>query len=80
LALASALQPLWQARAASGKGLAWFDTALADDNAQHPEVAAAVQARALADRALLAFLMGADSLDQVQQAVAIAREPCWPGR
>ena len=75
LALASSLQPLWQARGRLREGLAWFDTALADLEAQHPGVAAAVRARALADRAMLAIWMGdADSLDQAQQALAIARE------
>ena len=75
LTLASSLQPLWQARGRLREGLAWFDAALTDDDAQHPEVAAAVRARALADRAVLAILMGAaDSLDQAQQALAIARE------
>jgi predicted ATPase/class 3 adenylate cyclase/DNA-binding CsgD family transcriptional regulator len=75
LALASSLQPLWQARGRLREGLAWFDTVLADDNAQHVEVTAAIRARALADRAVLAILMGAaDSLDQAQQALAMARE------
>jgi predicted ATPase len=75
LALASALQPLWQARGRLREGLAWFDTALADLDAQHPGVAPAVRARALADRAMLAIWMGgAESLDQAQQALAIARE------
>ena len=75
LALASSLQPLWQARGRLREGLAWFDAALADLDAQHPEVAAAVRARALADRAVLAIWVGAaDSLDQAQQALAIARE------
>ena len=75
LALASSLQPLWQARGRIREGLAWFDAALADLDAQHPEVAAAVRARALADRAVLATVLGAaDSLDQAQQALAIARE------
>ena len=75
MALASSLQPLWLARGRIREGLAWFDTALADLDAQHPEVAAAVRARALADRAVLAIWAGAaDSLDQAQQALAIARE------
>jgi predicted ATPase/class 3 adenylate cyclase/DNA-binding CsgD family transcriptional regulator len=75
LALASSLQPLWQARGRLREGLAWFDTVLADDNAQHVEVTAVMRTRALADRALLAILMGApDSLDQAQQALAMARE------
>jgi DNA-binding CsgD family transcriptional regulator/tetratricopeptide (TPR) repeat protein len=80
LGLASSLQPLWQARGRFREGLAWFDAALTDDNAQHEEVAAAVRARALADSAVLAALMGtADSLNQAQQALAIAREVDDPG-
>jgi predicted ATPase len=75
LTLASSLQPLWQARGRFREGLVWFDAALADLDAQHPGVAPAVRARALADRAGLAIRMGAaDSLDQAQQALAIARE------
>jgi predicted ATPase/class 3 adenylate cyclase/DNA-binding CsgD family transcriptional regulator len=75
LALASSLQPLWQARGRLREGLTWFDTTLADDNAQQPEVAPAVRARALADRSMLGFLVGAaDSQDRAQQALAIARD------
>ena len=54
MALASSLQPLWLARGRIREGRAWFDAALADLDAQHPGVAAAVRARALADKALLA--------------------------
>jgi predicted ATPase/class 3 adenylate cyclase/DNA-binding CsgD family transcriptional regulator len=75
LALASSLQPLWQARGRLREGLTWFDTALADDNAHRVEVTAAVRARALADSAALGLWAGAaDSPDQAQQALAIARE------
>jgi predicted ATPase/class 3 adenylate cyclase/DNA-binding CsgD family transcriptional regulator len=75
LTLASALQPLWQARGRFREGLAWFDAALADLAAQHPEEVAVVRARALADRAMLATFAGdADSLDQAQQALVIARQ------
>jgi predicted ATPase/class 3 adenylate cyclase/DNA-binding CsgD family transcriptional regulator len=75
LALASSLQPLWQARGRLREGLAWFDAALTDDNTQHAEVGAAMRARALADRALLSTWMGeSDTLEQAQQALAIARE------
>jgi predicted ATPase/class 3 adenylate cyclase/DNA-binding CsgD family transcriptional regulator len=74
LALASSLQPLWLARGRVREGLDWFDTALADDNAQHPDVAPEVRARALADKAVLDAVLGADSLDQAQQALAIARD------
>ena len=55
--------------------MAWFDTALADLDAQHLEVAAAVRARALADKAVLDAWAGpAASMDQAEQALAIARE------
>jgi predicted ATPase/class 3 adenylate cyclase/DNA-binding CsgD family transcriptional regulator len=75
LALVSSLQPVWQARGRLREGLAWFDAALADLDAQHAEGAAGVRAKALADRAMLAIWMGAaDSPDQAQQALAIARE------
>src|ERR1700675_669914 len=75
LALASSLQPLWFGRGRIRDGRAWFDAALADLDAQHPEVAVAVRAQALADRALLAARMGAaDTIDQAQQALAMGRE------
>jgi predicted ATPase/class 3 adenylate cyclase/DNA-binding NarL/FixJ family response regulator len=75
LALASSLQPLWIGRGGIREGLAWFDAAVTDLDAQHLEVAAAVRARALADKATLAIRVGAaDSIDQAQQALAIARE------
>jgi predicted ATPase/class 3 adenylate cyclase/DNA-binding CsgD family transcriptional regulator len=74
LGLASSLQPLWHPRRIR-EGLTWFDTALADLDAKHHEVTPAVRARALADRAFLGILAGAAaSLDQAQQALAIARE------
>jgi predicted ATPase/class 3 adenylate cyclase/DNA-binding CsgD family transcriptional regulator len=75
LALVSSLQPLWLARGRFREGLTGFDAALADLDAQHPEVAATVRARALADKAVLSTLMGAaDGMDHAQQALAIARE------
>ncbi len=75
LALASSLQPLWQARGRLREGLTWFDTALADLDAQQPGVSPAVRARALADRATLGlWVASAESPDQAQQALAIARE------
>jgi predicted ATPase/class 3 adenylate cyclase/DNA-binding CsgD family transcriptional regulator len=75
LTLASSLQPLWQARGRIREGRAWFDAALADLDAQHPEVAAAVRARALGDKAVLDTWAGAAaSTDQAEQALAIARD------
>ena len=75
LALACSLQPLWLARGRLREGLAWFDAALADLDAQHLEVAAAVRARALADKAVLdAWAGAAASMEQAEQALAIARE------
>ena len=75
LALASSLQPLWQGRGRLREGLTWFDTALTDFDAHQPGVTPAVRARALADRATLGLWVGdAESPDQAQQALAIARE------
>jgi predicted ATPase/class 3 adenylate cyclase/DNA-binding CsgD family transcriptional regulator len=75
LALASSLQPVWQARGRLQEGLDWFDAALPDQAAEETAVAAAVRARALADRALLATWAGATGgMEQAQQALAIARE------
>jgi predicted ATPase/class 3 adenylate cyclase/DNA-binding CsgD family transcriptional regulator len=76
LALASSLQPLWLGRGRVREGLAWFDTALTDLDAQHLEVAPAVRARVFSDKAFLdgGYLGGVDALDQAQQALAIARE------
>ena len=85
LALASSLQPLWQARGRIREGLTWFDTALADLDAQHPEVAPAVRARALADQALSASGRAPPrawirlSKPWRSRARSMTR-PCWPGR
>jgi DNA-binding CsgD family transcriptional regulator/tetratricopeptide (TPR) repeat protein len=74
LELASSLQPLWHARGRIREGRAWFDAAFTD-NRGSPEVAAAVRARALADKAMLdVWVDGAASLDQAQRALAAARE------
>jgi predicted ATPase/DNA-binding CsgD family transcriptional regulator len=74
LALASSLQPLWLTRGRIREGRAWFDTILTDDP-RNLQVAAAVRCRALADTAALGMWVGAaDSLDQAQQALAIARD------
>jgi predicted ATPase/class 3 adenylate cyclase/DNA-binding CsgD family transcriptional regulator len=72
LRLASSLQPLWVARGIR-EGSAWFDGVLTIENVDHGEVAPAVRARALADKAALDALMRQDSMDQAEQALAIAR-------
>ncbi len=75
LALASSLQPLWVTRGRLREGLVWFDAALADQTAQEAAVAAAVYARALADKAVLDAWGAIDSsLHAAEQALAIARE------
>jgi predicted ATPase/class 3 adenylate cyclase/DNA-binding CsgD family transcriptional regulator len=75
LQLASSLQPLWRGRGRAREGQAWFDTILSHEVAQHAEVSAAVRARTLADKAWLDFQVGsAYSMDQAEQALAIARE------
>jgi DNA-binding CsgD family transcriptional regulator len=75
LTLASSLQLLWQARGRLREGLTWFDAALSDLNAHHLDVTPAVRARSLADRATLGlWVASAESPDQAQQALAIARE------
>jgi predicted ATPase/class 3 adenylate cyclase/DNA-binding NarL/FixJ family response regulator len=75
LALASSLQPLWLGRGRLREGRTWFDTALADLDAQHIGVPAAVRARALVDQAMLdAAGSAAATMDQAEQALAIARD------
>ena len=72
LALASSLQPLWLARGRIREGLAWFDAALADRDADHSEVAR-VHAEHSPTRPR--STRGCRrQLDQAQQALAIARE------
>ncbi len=74
LALASSLQPLWCSRGRILEGRAWFETAFAD-RSDFERVADVVRARALADKALVDIWVGAiTSLDQAEQALAIARE------
>ncbi|MDT5411208.1 MAG: hypothetical protein QOG14_3428 [Mycobacterium sp.] len=71
--LASSLQPLWVARGIR-EGLAWFDAVLSAELTQHGGVAPAVRARALADKATLDAMMRQSTMDQAEQALAIARE------
>jgi predicted ATPase len=51
--LASALLPLWLARGRIVEGSSWFETVLTEDDAGGDDVAPAVLARGLADKALL---------------------------
>ncbi|MFY9922776.1 MAG: hypothetical protein WAL26_30950 [Mycobacterium sp.] len=75
LELATSLQPLWFTRGRIREGLAWFDAAVAGGDECHFEVTDAVRAGALADKAVLdAWVAAKFSLDQAQQALAIARE------
>ena len=76
LALASSLQPLWLTRGRLREGLAWFDAALADLDARATPRGGGRGAGAGARRQgrTRRLVSAADSLDQAQQALAIARE------
>jgi hypothetical protein len=75
LELAASLQPLWFTRGRIREGLAWFDAALTGGDTTQPEVADAVRARALADKAVLdAWVAARFSMDLAQRALTIARE------
>ncbi len=75
LTLTSLLQPLWLTRGRISEGRAWFDAVLSGASGHPLKVADSVRARALADAAVLGmFVDAAASLDQAQQALAIARE------
>jgi predicted ATPase/class 3 adenylate cyclase/DNA-binding CsgD family transcriptional regulator len=72
LALASSLAAPWLLMGRGREGLAWFDNILSEENTA--ALNAKVRARALADQALLAaWVNAAASLDQAQEALAIAR-------
>jgi predicted ATPase/class 3 adenylate cyclase/DNA-binding CsgD family transcriptional regulator len=73
--LVSSLQELWLGRGRVLDGLAWFDAVLADQDARPGDVAPTVHAAVLADKAMLNAFMGATSdMEQVLEALAIARE------
>jgi predicted ATPase/class 3 adenylate cyclase len=75
LELATSLQPLWFTRGRIREGLAWFNAVLSGGDASDLEMADAVRARALADKAVLDVWVAAKfSMDLAQQALAIARE------
>lgn len=74
LELAASLQPLWLARGRLVEGLAWLDAALTNRDENQPEPRSAMRARALADFAVLnSWVDVTVSLDQAQEALAIAR-------
>jgi hypothetical protein len=56
-------------------GLAWFDAVLSDGSEQLAEVAPAIRARAASDRDILhAWVVATDSMQNAEDAVALARE------
>ena len=76
LVLASALQRLWMGRGRIGEGASWFDAVLTDTD-DDAGISTAVQARALADKALLDAWMGKwgieHSVERAQHALDLAR-------
>jgi predicted ATPase/class 3 adenylate cyclase/DNA-binding CsgD family transcriptional regulator len=76
LRFASALLPLWLARGRIHEALVgWFDAALSASDGQRGDLAPAIEARALADRAVLhAWAIGTDSEDWAERALEMARE------
>jgi predicted ATPase len=75
LELATSLQPLWFTRGRIREGLAWFDAALTGGDGSNLEVADAVRAAALADKAVLdAWVAAKINMDQAHQAPGIARK------
>jgi predicted ATPase/class 3 adenylate cyclase/DNA-binding CsgD family transcriptional regulator len=79
LHLASCLQPLWFGRGRLREGSNYFDSILNAPTPDHPsDVPPGVLAAALSDMAMLNAWMGgvraAESMEQAQQALAIARE------
>lgn len=74
LALASALQPMWQRGGRVREGLAWFASVLADDG-NSTRLDAATRAQALADEATLDGSMGnSGDFDRAEEALTLARE------
>jgi len=72
--LASSLQPLWQTRGRLREGLAWSNAILTAHDARDLDLTPAMQARALADKAVLDALVSPYAgIDQAQQALEIAR-------
>jgi predicted ATPase/class 3 adenylate cyclase/DNA-binding CsgD family transcriptional regulator len=70
LELASALQPLWASKGRVLEGLSWFDAILA---ALDADVAPAVRARAMVERAAADTFASITSFDLAQQGLEFAR-------
>ena len=80
LQLACSLYPLWLARGRNREGYGWLEAVLEDRNEGEREIAPAVYARAIADKVALDVWCGLPpSLDQAEQALAIARDVDDPG-
>jgi predicted ATPase/class 3 adenylate cyclase/DNA-binding NarL/FixJ family response regulator len=78
--LVSSLQPLWISGGCMLEGLSWFDAILNDKAESAADVAPAVRAGALADKATLVSMIAApENLERVEQSLAIAREIGEPG-
>lgn len=75
LGLASALQPIWSTGNRLREGLEWFDRVLLDPGFTEAAVAPALEAQALADKAVLYAYLGAmrASIESAEQALTIAR-------
>ena len=79
LRLASALWPLWMSRGRLREAANWFDAAMADYDANHPDVDVATLSRAFADMAMLDGVSHTrDSLEVARTALAMAREVADP--
>lgn len=75
LRLAASLQPLWLSRGRIQEGLAWLDTAFAEATTNDIQIPAALQARALADKAsLIGWLGAAGGLEVAEKSLTIARD------
>jgi predicted ATPase/class 3 adenylate cyclase len=75
LRLVSSLQPLWLSGGRILEGLTWFYAILTDEGEPTADVAPAVYAGAVADKAMLTSTIAfPNSLERVEQSLAIARE------
>ncbi|MDP7724911.1 LuxR family transcriptional regulator [Mycobacterium sp. TY814] len=80
LTLASSLLPVWIERGRVGEGRAWFGSVFGSPRWTQQQVSAAVQARALADKALLdVFVDVGSGMEQAELALQIARKLGNPG-